>query len=313
MKKLLTIGLTVLYLIALPLSNVHAQAVATPASTYFDPGNGSVVYINDDDEFDVDVVINTGGANSAGADSFVTFNSSEVQFVSGVYPSSSIFYPNIFVVSMPSASTANANEIIKMSRTISAPAEGEDPDYTNGTGTFATLTFQALVDVGETVTFDFESVLGSTEDTNVAGDALGTDILGQASPSTLTIARDQIIIEDDPYITSIQPMQGDEGTNVIVHIYGRNFDSVEGNVHIGTWSSSVMAWTDTDITITVIGRDVFVDQNTQYPVKVTRADGKEAIYNGYTFVDTGLPLIIWLGFVPLNGVLALLVKRKWFT
>lgn len=316
MKKLLTIGLTVLYLMALPLSNVHAQSATAPASMYFAPASGETVYIDTSDEFTIDVKVDTGQANSSGADVWVTFDSSEVNFVSGVYPTSSTFYPST-PFTMPSASSANTNGIIRMTRTVSVPAsEDDDFDYTNGVGTFATLKFKALVDVGETVTFDFDFTLGCTTDSNVvAGDVLDTDLLGQATPSTLTIARTPPTppVGDDPYITSIQPDRGNEGTNVVVHIFGRNFNTEEGNVHIGTWSSSVITWTDAEITITVIGKDVFVDQNTQYPVKVARADGKEAIYDGYTFVDTGLPLMIWLGFVPLNGALAILIKRRWFS
>ena len=299
MKKLLTIGLIAMYILTLSIGNVQAQASATPASMYFDPGDGGTVYLDTNDKFTIDVKVNTGGENSSGVDSYVTFNSSEVQFVSGTYLSN--FYPNN-PIAMPSASTANSTKTILMAKTIQAPAPGDPFNYANGVGAFATLTFKALVGVGETVTFDFDFTLGSTTDSNVAGETKGEDILGQALSATLTIARTSTPVGDDPVITSIQPSSGDEGTNVIVRVYGRNFHTTEGTVHIGTWSSVVNSWTDSEIVIFVQGKNVEVDQNTQYPVKVTRGDdGKEAIYNGYTFVDVGLPLMIWLGFVPING------------
>lgn len=307
MKKLISISLAILYFITLPFA-ANAQSGTQPAKIYFDPGDGEKVYLDSKDQFKVDVVIDTGGEDSSGADVIVTFDNTEVEFVSGSYIRD--FYPNS-AVSITSSSVANANERIEMAMVIEG---SEDPVYSNGVGRFATLTFGALVDVGETVTLDFDFTSGSTVDTNVAGkDVSNPEILGQALSATLTIAEASSGGDDDPEITYIEPDEGNEGTNVVVHIYGKNFDPEEGTVHIGTWSSSVISWTDTEIVITVIGKNVFVDKNTQYPVKVTREDGKEALYNGYTFVDVGLPIIAWFGFVPINGALALVVKKKWFS
>lgn len=322
MKKFLTIGLTALYLVALP-AMTYAQSVSTgsyPARIYFSPASGDVG-VNKSKEFTVKVMVNTGGENSSGADIIVTFDASEVQFVSGSYTPSATFYPNINVIGIPSPSSANASGRIAMARAISAPALGEDPNYTNGTGTFAELTFESLVNVGGTVTLAFDFTLGETEDSNVAGtDMSNPDILGQANLATLTIAEadNQVGL---PEIDNISPGSGRADRDVSVNIYGSNFGSTESDVKFGTRLADVVSWTDTKIVVVVPQIDI--DSDREYQVKVERADGEIDTYMGYTYIappstggeplsDTGLPLAIWFGLLPFNGALAYIVKRKWF-
>lgn len=311
MKKLLTIIFSVLYLVTLQPVFAHAQtSVSRVATMYYAPSSGSVT-LNSSGNFTVNVMINTGGANAVGADSHVLFTTTQLQFVSGTYPASTTFFPNV-PLAMPSAATANASGRISMARLVYAAAVGDPPNFTNGTGTFATLTFKPLVAVGSSVTLNFDFTLGSSTDSNVAGEVAGTDILGTASPATLTIAGGTPPInETDPYIDNIIPEEGDEGEEISLIIEGRNFGTEDGHVYIGTRLAEIVEWGNTEITVLIPA--IYVSNDTEYQVKVKRADGKIATYMGFTIVDTGLAAILWMGLIPLNGAAAVLIKRRWFT
>lgn len=310
MKKILTIILSSLYLVSLPaLVNAQSTDGSRPASMYFSPGTSTVI-LNSAREFTVGVLANTGGANASGVDSHVTFNTAELAFVSGTYPSSSTFFPNNMVISMPSPTTANASGKVSMARVISAPAEGGTPTYTNGSGTIANLTFRALTGV-TSATLNFNFTLGSTVDSNVAGTVAGSDILGSVTPATYTFIAGGNGNDTDPYIDSIVPEEGDEDTETELIINGGNFGTEDGKVYIGTRLADIIAWSNDEITVTVPA--VSVSKDTQYQVKVRRTDGKEARYMGFTIVDTGLDAILWMGLIPFNGVAAILIKRRWFS
>lgn len=319
MKKLLTISLAALYLIGLPIS-VGAQTApigsgTKPARLYFSPASGTVA-VNASNQFSTAVVVNTNGDYSSGADVIVTFNTSELEFISGSYVTS--FYPSQ-AVSMSSPSTANSSGRIMMAPVILAPATGESATYSNGTGTIANLTFESKVSINSAVTLDFDFTLGSTTDTNVAGfDTNGdpADILGGVTSATYTI----VAGDDSPSISSINPTSGLANTDIIMHIYGSNFDTTTGSVYIGTRSASITSWADTEIVI-VVPQITITSNSGPHQVKIRRTDGQEATYIGYTYlapdsdddlVDNGLPLIVWFGFIPLNAAAAYLVKRKWF-
>jgi len=284
MKKLLTISLAALYLIGLPLS-VSAQTTPTgsgtrPARLYYSPGTGTVT-VNASNQFSTAVVVNTGGEYSSGADVIVTFNTSELEFISGSYATG--FYPSQ-AVSMSSPSMANSTGRIMMAPVILAPATGESPVYKNGTGTIANLTFESKISVGSTTTLNFDFTLGSTTDTNVAGfDTNGdpADILGEVTSATYTIA--VASVGDDPSIDSINPTSGQANTDVIMHIYGSNFDTATGSVYIGTRSASITSWADTEIVI-VVPQVTITSDSGPHQVKIKRADSKEATYDGYIYL-----------------------------
>jgi len=308
MKKILAIIISSLYLVSLPVM-VSAQAVTRPASMYFSPGT-STITVNSAREFTVGVMVNTGGANASGADSHVIFDKTKLAFVSGTYPAgTATFFPLAFM-SMPTAATANASGRISMARVIALPAEGEATVYTNGSGTFATLTFKALTGV-TSATLNFDFTLGSTTDSNVAGTIAGSDILGSAPSATYTFIAGGDGNETDPYIDSIVPEEGDENTEISLLINGGNFGSEDGKVYIGTRLVEIVSWSDDAITVIVSA--ISVSRDTQYQVKVRRTDGKIATYMGLTIVDTGLMTILWLGLIPFNGAAAILIKRRWFT
>jgi len=323
MKKLLTISLAALYLIGLPLfANAQTAPIGSgtkPARLYFSPASGTIE-VNASNQFSTAVVVSTNGDYSSGADVIITFDTSKLEFISGSYVTS--FYPSQ-AVSMSSLSTANSNGRIIISPVILAPPVGESATYSNGTGTIANLTFKSKVSVNSAVTLDFDFTLGSTTDTNVAGfDTNGdpTDILGGVTSATYTIIAASN--GDNPSISSISPTSGRADYDVVMLIYGSNFDTTEGNVMIGTRNADIVTWTNTQITIIVPQRTI-TSNTIPNQVKVTRSDGEDATYIGYTYlappgtggddlVDNGLPLIVWFGFIPLNGAAAYLVKRKWF-
>ncbi|MBU1082900.1 IPT/TIG domain-containing protein [Patescibacteria group bacterium] len=310
MKKILSIILASLYLVSLPVL-VNAQAaVGRPGSMYYNPGT-STVTLNSSGEFSASVMANTGGADAVATDSIVTFDTTKLAFVSGTYPASTTFFPNGSVVGMPSASSANASGRISLARAIPAPAPGEGPVYTNGSGTIATLTFKPLTGVtSATLSFDF--TLGSSTDSNIAGTVANSDILGSVTPATYTfIAGGGGTSDNDPYITTIIPEEGDEDTETELIIEGGNFGVEDGKVYIGTRLADIIAWSNEEITVVVPA--ISVSKDTQYQVKVRRTDGKIATYMGFTIVDTGLAAILWMGLIPLNGAAAILVKRRWFS
>ena len=314
MKKLLSLSLVALYLVALPVAASAQSGSSTgghPAKVYFNPGSGTV-QLNSSGQFSVDVMVNTGGEDSAGADVIVEFDVADLEFVSGTYPSSTSFYPNNNVVSFPSAANANTSGTISLARTVSAPAAGDPVVYTNGTGVFATLTFEPLVEAGEVVVLDFDFTLGDTTDTNVTGtdSEVNPDVLGEATLARLTIGGSNDFSEA-PNIDYIVPTEGPEDQDVTIVIYGDNFGSETGKVYIGSRLAEVVSWTDTRVT--VIAPQVDVNGDKQYQVKLQTNDGLEDTYLGYTYLDqSGLAAVLWMGILPLNGVLAYWAKRRWF-
>lgn len=316
MKKLLSLSFVALYLAALPVAALAQSGSATdrPAKVYFDPGSGTVE-LDSSGQFDVDVIVDTGDEDSAGADVIVEFDVDDLEFVSGTYPSSTSFYPNSNVVSFPSPSNANSSGRISMARTVSAPAPGDPVNYTNGTGIFATLTFEPKVDVGDVVVLDFDFTLGDTTDTNVTGtdSEVNPDILGEATLARLTIAEGgDNDFSDAPNITHIVPTEGPEDEDVQIAIHGTNFGDDEGKVYIGSRLAEIVSWTDTKVEVLVPQVDVNGDK--QYQVKLQTADDLEDTYLGYTYLDqSGLAAVLWMGILPLNGVLAYWVKRRWFS
>ena len=192
MKQFLTSSLVLMYLVAwLPVASVtyalDAPATCgsgtTPACIYFTTtGTGNTVPLDASGNITVSVNVNTGNRDSSGADVWVQFQTSQLDFVSGNYPDSSTFYPNNRVVY---PITADATGLIKMTRFIT---NSTPPVYTKGTGVFATLTFKPKTGVTQT-TLSFVYTPGATAfDSTVASSVPGEgDLLGAAPSAALTI------------------------------------------------------------------------------------------------------------------------------
>lgn len=137
------------------------------ASLSFSPAAKTVV-IND--SFNVDVILNTGGQQSDGADVIVRYDGNKLTLVSATLGD--------LYINKLTADTSTAGKV-----TFRATSS-EDQSFT-GTGTFATMVFKAAAEGTANLYFDFTS--GSTTDSNVA--YLGSDILGSTSNASYTITQ----------------------------------------------------------------------------------------------------------------------------
>jgi len=328
MKKLITISLAALYILALPVSGVLAQS--RPGTLSYYNSQGTTIILNSSNRFTVSVIVDTGGLNSAGADVYTRYNTSQVEFVSG---SNGGFYSNL-ITGWPTSD----NGMVNMGAVIPSPAAGEDPQYKNGSGTFATLTFEPATTLAAgdtmTTTLSFDFALGSTTDSNIAGEDASTgDILGSASSTTFTLVGYEADDDDDddddttagPDISSVSPTSGRADIDIVMYIYGEDFGDDEGTVRIGTRNAEIVNWSDDEIVV-IVPQISITSDTSPYQVRVIRDDGEYDTYYGYTYlaapstdgddddlVDNGLPLAAWFGFIPLNGVAAYWIKRKYFT
>ncbi len=296
MKTNLLVSLVAaLALVALPMTGALAQVSTSQASVSFNPPGGNIPL---GQNFDVDVLVNTGGQNSAAADVTVKFDTSKLDFVSGAYPGAltGTFYPGVVINPI----TADGN-LVKMARTVNTSGSG-DITYTNGSGTFAKLTFKTKANVqqGDTVVFSFDYTPGATNDfTNVANaTSPAQDLLGTTTLPTATyVVGSGNPIGTGPVITSIAPSAGSAQNTVQVTITGMNFGAfVDGQskVYLGTKLVQVVNWTDTQIQVQVPAEPELT-QDSVRQVKVHRADGAEATYLGYRLVASGPAAMLWSG------------------
>ena len=304
------VAILALALVALPTSGVFAQTATTGASVSFSPAGGSIPA---GQNFDIDVIVNTGGQNSAAADVTVRFDSTKLDFVGATYPDSTTFYPNNRVI-FPIAATGN---LIQMARTVSTPASG-DVTYTNGSGVFAKLTFKtkATVAVGDTTTLSFDYTAGATNDfTNVANAVTpSTDLLGTSTlpTATYTVGGANPPVGTNPVITGIAPAAGSAKNTVEVTISGANFGTfVDGQskVYLGTKVVTILSWTDTQIRIQVAA-EPDLTQDSVRQVKVHRPDGLEATYLGYRLVASGPAAMLWGGVSLMAFGLSMVTYRR---
>jgi hypothetical protein len=143
-------------------SPTKAWAAATLS---FSPATKTVLV---NDTFNVDVILNTGGSETDGADVIIRYDGNKLSLISAVLGD---LYANKLT-----SDTSVAGKI-----TLRATSS-ENASF-NGTGTFATLTFKAIAGGTANLYFDFTS--GATTDSNVAYQ--GNDILGSTSNASYTI------------------------------------------------------------------------------------------------------------------------------
>lgn len=305
MKKLLT-ALLSLTLVALPLSVFAQSAGSYPATLSFSGVANNQVAAGQN--FTVDVLFNTGGVASSGADVIVEYDSSEASFVSATFPSATGIYP-LVITDPPIQKTSGTTRILEMARSQSG---GGTP--TTGAGTFVKLTFSPLSVVGDTITlnFDFDGV-GATVDSNITSATAVADLLGTATPITLTVVNG---VTNAPIINSISPTNGNKDISQNVTIYGANFGATQGSgwVHIGTKTATVVSWSDTQIVVTIPSEPTLT-QNSTRQMKVHRQDGQEANYTGYTYTVVPLPNsgpeeVMWASIVLVALGLSIFTYRK---
>lgn len=292
MKHLIKTSLLAMYLVAaLPVVSLAATVGSTttekPASMTFVPSSGNV-NMNSASEFTVDIQVNIGtGAQSAGADAVVEFDTTKLEYISAEKVTANnpaTFYGGMF--SSTSAATANSNGVVEIGRAADGGV------YATGTGIMATLKFKAKVAAGQTVNLDFDFTSGSSTDSNVASNVGGVDLLGQVTNASLTLAQGAATV---PTITSVSPTHGDKGLSQDITIAGTNFGTqgADSKVYLGTKLMTVVSWSDTSIVFTAPAESDLTQSSTRQ-VKVHRSDGQEATFTGYTYDVAG-------GELPNNG------------
>ncbi len=284
MKKLIIFGFVALYLVALmPMSIAKAQtAVDRTASFAFSPGSGNVA-LDANDQFSVDINFDTGGKPISGLDVTVTFNPSEVTYISHTMDYSVL---NGAKVPFPSSSSGT----LVASSFIQLPAIGETAQYVTGSGRVATLVFaKASTNTSNTATFNFGMVPGATNDNTsiTSPDYVDFDILGFAPSATLTFTGS--VGGTSPNITDFTPHNGLHDEDVIMVINGANFSSTQGTVLIGTRSAVISSWSDNQIYIIVPQNPNITNTDSgPHQVKITRTDGEFATADSYIYLaDVG--------------------------
>ncbi len=312
MKKLLSISLAIFALLALMPTATMAQSTTGGATISFNPATGNIPA---GQNFNVDVIVDTGGQNSAGADVTVKFDPNQLEFVSGLYPDSATFYPNNRVIYPITATTTGE---VQMTRTVSTPAGGGQISYTSGSGTFATLTFKTkpTMQIGSTTSLSFVYQPGSTSDfTNVANATPpAADLLGIASLPTATYTVGDGLTQT-PQITGITPGQNFNNVATTVTISGTNFGLSTGKVYIGTKLATVLSWSDTSIVIEVPAEPGLTADSTRQ-IKVQRLDGQEATFMGFTYklprgplTNSGPNIMIWFGVSLMSLAMSMFVYK----
>ncbi|HOY46854.1 MAG TPA: cohesin domain-containing protein [Candidatus Dojkabacteria bacterium] len=140
---------------------------AYAASLSVSPGN---ITVTNGQEFQINVVLDTQGADIVAVDAIIDYDPSMVEIVS-------ITQGSIFSA-YPVQTFANGEiRISALDSTFSTPY--------NGSGTLATVRARGL-QVG-TTSFNFVFTSGSTTDSNVVEEGTSTDLLGETSGSVLGI------------------------------------------------------------------------------------------------------------------------------
>lgn len=306
MKNLLSVLISAYFALGLLVAPAVAQSVGK-ATLSFNPASGQV-YLNQN--FNVDVMVNTGGDESAGADVYVKFNTSALEFISGTYDTT--FYKGSGSVGITSPTTANSTGTVYMAGLVPAPPEGESPVYVKGSGKIATLTFRPKTLGQTTLSFRFDG-LGETVDSNVTpradsgiadllysvGTAAYTVIQGTEPPPTL-----------GPVITLVTPDRGRADQNITVEIFGQRFGTATGSVYFGTRGAQVLSWGDGKAVV-IAPQVPNLTKDSSYQVKLRRADGQEATASYlYLALPGSGPEILWLLFLaPFNGLFAWATRR----
>lgn len=321
MKRLLTTILAVAYLVSLP-AFVHAQS-SYPASLSFTGITNNQIAVGQN--FTIDVIVNTGGMASSGADVHVDYNPNELTYVSGEFPGlGGNFYP------LPAFGPQDGLGDSGMRRVSMARTKQGGGVATTDSGTFAKLTFKPLGQIGGTTTLSFYfTVAGATTDSNVTSNDAPVDLLGTATPITLTIVQATTPIDDDdnpfvpgpggtnPFITSVVPSSGHKDVMQQVIISGGNFANYQADkskAYVGLVEATVLDWNKTRI-VAQFPTNESITKAVTLTVRVLTAEDKEANYLGYTYTTGSLPGSgpaewLWAGVLLAALGLSFLVYRK---
>lgn len=147
------------------------NSYAASATFSLSPSSGTY---NAGTNFNINVIVNTGGARSSGSDMKIKYDPTKLKLVDITNGS---IYPQYLGKSIDNtAGTANLSGIT---------TPGTTTDFFTGTGTFATLIFQGLSAGAAAVTFDYTP--RSTIDSNIVDGDSKSDALTSVTNGSYTI------------------------------------------------------------------------------------------------------------------------------
>ncbi len=185
----------------------------------------------------VDVMLDTDGHATGGADLEINYDNSRIAIVSSdCSTSATTIYPDNQYDNYPN------NHVTTNKITLGA-YNNPGNTYTGG-GRFAYFYFTVLDGAGD-YDLDFEFTPGNTTDTNLAEAGTGNDILQHADSYTLHFADDN----DTPYVNNENPANGATNVQVISNILHRLNDDDAG-VNFSTLTESLTGanWGTTNYT-----------------------------------------------------------------
>lgn len=165
-----TLLISFVFLIAMGRIKFLAAALS-PASMYLSSNSGTY---NINDEFDINIIVNTGGADSDAATAVINYDSGKLEVVN-----SQLTPGNFYAIPM-------TNEVNGSVITYSAVIDLGTNIPANGTGTLATIKFKAKQ--AGTASVDFTFVPGSTLSNSSGVAASGNNILGSVTGGSFTIS-----------------------------------------------------------------------------------------------------------------------------
>jgi len=314
----------------------YVPPVQAPALTSLTPNNGPAAG-------GTPVVIAGSNFGSTQGASSVKFGSTTV--TPTAWSATSITAPSplgtagnsVQVTVATSAGTSNGLPFTYNTVTTSPNITNINPDQgTENGGTSVTLTgtnfgsTEGTVSIGgqtvstSNVTWSNTSIVFTTPAYSVSSDTpVNVSITTSGSQTSNTIPFTYLnegTTTNDPYISYLDPNSGLANVDVVVTIIGSNFGTTSGSVTFGQYGANISSWTDAQIKVTApkLGQ---IASSVTYEVKVTRSDGKyDTSYYTYlaptstggTTTETGMPMGVWAGLISANGVLAFLVKRRFF-
>jgi len=187
----------------------------------------------------VDVMLDTDGHNTGGADLEINYNSSRIAIVNNncSTAATTIYHDSQY-------QNYTNNHVVPGTGKITLGAYNNPGVPYNGSGRFASFYFTVLDGAGD-YDLDFEATPGVTTDSNLAEYGTGNDILDDANSYTLHFADDN----DTPYINNLNPASSATGVSVVSNIlYRLNDDDAGVNFSTLTQSLTGTNWGTTNYT-----------------------------------------------------------------
>jgi hypothetical protein len=187
----------------------------------------------------VDVMLDTDGHNTGGADLEINYDNSRITIVNNdcSTPATVIYHDAQY-------QNYTNNHVVPGTGKITLGSYNNPGVPYNGSGRFASFYFTVLDGAGNYI-LDFEATPGVTTDSNLAEYGTGNDILDDAPSYTLVFADDN----DTPYINNENPFNGATNISVVTNLLYRLNDDDAG-INFGTLTNSLTGanWGTTNYT-----------------------------------------------------------------